>query len=290
MAREERAPGERRRIGSVGVGFRLVRALEAGGRPMSLTELAKATGMPSSQAHLYLVSFAEEGLVWQDPSTSHYQLGPYAIQLGVAAIRATDVLTFTKDALLSLVRETGDSSYASIWTEYGPVIVQKIDGARLIPVSIRVGHVMPLLTSATGRVFLAYMPRTQTRAIVARELAGRQAPRGRPDPSIATESDVDDLVAAIRDVGLAQTDSLLYAGFLGISVPILNHDGEICCSLTTMGPQGAFDPSTESLAAEALRRHAADLCQRLGWRETPLEPLAKPPRTVRRPPAKAASK
>ena len=274
--REGKPPGERRRIGSVGVGFRLVRALEAGARPMSLTELAKATGMPSSQAHLYLVSFAEEGLVWQDPSTSHYQLGPYAIQLGVAAIRATDVLAFTKDALLSLVRETGDSAYASIWTDYGPVIVQKIDGGRLIPVSIRVGHVMPLLTSATGRIFLAYLPRTQTRALVDKELAGRQATRGGPVQTIASESDVDDLVATVRTLGLAQTDSLLYAGFLGISVPILNHDDEICCSVTIMGPQGAFDPSTESVAAEALLRQAADLCRRLGWRGQPVAPRGRP--------------
>ena len=44
------------------VGFRLIRALEARGRPMSLTELAKTVGMPASQAHLYLVSFAEEGV------------------------------------------------------------------------------------------------------------------------------------------------------------------------------------------------------------------------------------
>ena len=276
MTREGKPPGERRRIGSVGVGFRLVRALEAGARPMSLTELAKSTGMPSSQAHLYLVSFAEEGLVWQDPSTSHYQLGPYAIQLGVAAIRATDVLAFTKDALLSLVRETGDSAYASIWTDYGPVIVQKIDGGRLIPVSIRVGHVMPLLTSATGRIFLAYLPRTQTQALVGKELAGRQAARGRPAQTIATARDVDDLVATVRTLGLAQTDSLLYAGFLGISVPILNHDGEICCSVTIMGPQGAFDPSTESVAAEALRRQAADLCRRLGWRGEPAVPQGRP--------------
>ena len=280
---QPRRAKKRRRVrgagsAAVGVGFRLVRALEAGGRPMSLTELAKATGMPSSQAHLYLASFAEERLVWQDPATSHYQLGPYAIQLGVAAIRTTDVLTLTKDALLGLVRETGDSAYASIWTEYGPVIVQKIDGGRMIPVSIRVGHIMPLLTSATGRIFLAYMPRTQTHALVARELSVRGAVAGGP---VTSEADVDDLVTKIRGVGVAQTDSLLYAGFLGISVPIRDHDGEICCSLTIMGPQGAFDASSGSRAAQALRRHATDLCTRLGWTgAAPSSVTGKPPRPV----------
>ena len=133
----------------------------------------------------------------------------------------------------------GISAYASLWTEYGPVIVQKIDGERLTPVSIRVGHIMPLLTSATGRVFLAFMPPAQTQALVRKELlvlseikAGRS--------HIESTEDVAELAQRIRTAGLAETDSLLYTGFFGISAPILNYNDEICCALTILGPRGLF--------------------------------------------------
>jgi DNA-binding IclR family transcriptional regulator len=256
-------PAARRQIGSVRVGFRLIRTLEATGRPMSVTELAKAGGMPASQAHLYLASFAQEGLVWQDPSTSCYQLGPYAIQLGVAAIKSTDPLSFTKDALIRLAQETGESAYASIWTEHGPVIVQKIDGERLTPVSIRIGHVMPLLTSATGRVFLAFMPPSQTRALVQKELA---LLRERADAAMHEWSidRVAVLVQTIRTVGMAQTDNLLYSGFFGVSAPILDHDDGIRCSITLLGPRGTFDGALDGSAAKALRTVANAVSLRLG--------------------------
>jgi DNA-binding IclR family transcriptional regulator len=81
---------------------------------------------------------------------------------------------------------------------------------------------------------------------------------------IASEADLEELIAAIRVAGLAQTDSLLYAGFVGISAPILNHETEICCSLTIMGPQGTFDASMDGPAAHALRRQTGELCARLG--------------------------
>jgi DNA-binding IclR family transcriptional regulator len=258
----------RRQIGSIRVGFRLIRVLEARGRPMSLTELAKTVGMPASQAHLYLVSFLEEGLVWQDPSNSHYQLGPYAIQLGVAAIRETDAFSFTKDALIRLVRETGDSAYASIWTEHGPVIVQKIDGERLTPVSIRVGYIMPLLTSATGRTFLAHLPAVQTHDIVRKELEVLRNVKGGAH-RIASTEDVAKLAHKIRAAGIAQTDSLLYSGFVGVAAPILNYNDEICCALTILGPRGVFDSSLDGVPAQVLRHVASDVSARLGALKTP---------------------
>ena len=93
-----RAP-ERRRIQSVAVGFRLIRALEAASAPMSLTQLAAAADMPTSQAHLYLASYLHEGLVHQDPGTNRYQLGPFALRLGVAAMRALDVVALAREEL-----------------------------------------------------------------------------------------------------------------------------------------------------------------------------------------------
>ena len=116
---QTRAP-ERRRIQSVAVGFRLIRALEAASAPMSLTQLAAAADMPTSQAHLYLASYLHEGLVHQDPGTNRYQLGPFALRLGVAAMRALDVVALAREELDRLRERTGESAHFSVWSDRGP--------------------------------------------------------------------------------------------------------------------------------------------------------------------------
>ena len=69
----------RRKIGSIRVGFRLIRALEARGRPMSLTELAKTVGMPAIPSALHVGALMAEHL-W----ISHRIVAAAAVQVGLA--------------------------------------------------------------------------------------------------------------------------------------------------------------------------------------------------------------
>ena len=81
-----------RRIGAIEVGFRLVRVLEAADGPLPLKDLSERAGMPSSKAYAYVASFVHEGLLAQDAVTGRYGLGPFAMSLGVAALRQSDLV------------------------------------------------------------------------------------------------------------------------------------------------------------------------------------------------------
>ena len=80
----------RRGIQSIEIGGRLLTALVEEGGPMSLGDLAKKAGMPSAKAHPYLVSFGSFGLVEQTPLTGRYELGPFALQLGLISLHLLD--------------------------------------------------------------------------------------------------------------------------------------------------------------------------------------------------------
>src|SRR4051812_33865494 len=105
MARKA-GDGEQRRVQSIEVGFRVVRALQAAAGPQPLRAIAAAAGMPASKAHLYLVSFVREGMAYQDEATGHYGLGRFAIDLGLAAIRQLDVVDLAREELRRLRGET----------------------------------------------------------------------------------------------------------------------------------------------------------------------------------------
>src|SRR5437762_330692 len=76
----------RRGIQSIEIGSQLLVALARHVSPMALRDVAKQAGMSAGKAHPYLVSFAKVGFVVQD-AAGRYELGPLALQLGLAKLQ-----------------------------------------------------------------------------------------------------------------------------------------------------------------------------------------------------------
>jgi DNA-binding IclR family transcriptional regulator len=242
------------------VGFRLIRALEEAPAPMSLKSLSAAAGMSASKAHLYLVSFSNLGLVVQEAETGYYALGPYALQLGLAALSKIDLVHHARKTLFDLRDVTGEAAYLSIHGNLGPCIVAKVDGLREVPLVIRVGFTLPLTASATGRVYLAFSNREWiSRTVeIERQLAGKSA-----KPKFSS-TEISQIVKSIKARGYAKTESLLNIGHAALSAPILDHEGRLAGALTLLGPASDFDCETEKRFSKILLRHAAALSAAVG--------------------------
>ena len=78
-------------VQSLEVGMGILKAMVFGKRSMMLKDIAAAADMPPSKAHRYLVSLIRSGLVEQDPLTSRYNLGPFALNIGLVAIVQDDM-------------------------------------------------------------------------------------------------------------------------------------------------------------------------------------------------------
>jgi DNA-binding IclR family transcriptional regulator len=243
----------RRGIQSIEVGYALLEVLAASHGMMSLRDIAAAAQMPPSKAHLYLASYLRVGLVIQESVTARYSLGPAAIRLGVAAIEQTDLLDAARSPVAALVERTGASASLSVWANRGPTIIYRRDGELPVPLSIRLGVVLPVLSSATGRVFMAHLPQAQWKRLVEQE--------GEPGVSL------EEMGTLIRRRGFALTDSILNAGFFGVSSPIFDGSGKIAAAITALGLSAAADLDEDGLIATAVREEAAAVSRTLGWSE-----------------------
>ena len=156
----EQTPATARRgIQSIEVGFRILDVIRQTGRPMPLKEIADACELTVPNVHYYLVSFQKVGVVQQHADTGHYGLGPYALRLGLAALEQFDVFTTARPIMAEVAAATGHTVFLGVWGNKGPTIVYRVEGSRSRPLlELRVGTVMPLLSSALGRNFLAHLP------------------------------------------------------------------------------------------------------------------------------------
>lgn len=253
---------EPRRIKSIEVGFRILRVLEQAEGKLPLRDIAARAGMPASNAYLYMMSFVHEGMAEQDPDTSHYGLGPLAMQLGAAALRQSSLIDRAKDLLTKLRNETRNSVFLSVWGNRGPTIVFKIDGDEYGPMGVRVGHVLPLLSTATGRVFLPYIPGDQTKALIEEERKTSLSLAGGFDDRIRGAA-IPDIVEAVKTDGLAHTDSKMSGSYAASAAPVFDQSGQICAAITILRPELGTTPASDGVNAKLIRT-ARDLSSRLG--------------------------
>jgi DNA-binding IclR family transcriptional regulator len=247
-ARKTKKAPERRGIQSVEIGLRVIEALRASGGPLSLKDLAAAADLPGSNCHRYLVSFMRTGFVTQNVSSGRYDLGPALLQAGLAALARIDAIAVATEGLERLVDATGNTGLLAIWADHGPTIVRWMQGRMAVRTSLTSGSTLPLLTSATGRVFLAYLPARQTAVLRAREM-------------MTSPCDTEALAAQVRNSGFGHVSGNHIPGLSAIAAPILDAHSEATAVLTLVGAHQGIAPG----ATERLRLEAAAVSARLGW-------------------------
>lgn len=249
-------------IQSVEVGFALIEALMAAPGAMMLRDLAQAAGMSPAKAHRYLVSYQRMGLVIQSNSDTRYDLGPAALKLGLATLSRLDAVQIARSRMDALMDEIGHTVAIAVWGNHGPVIVHWQEPARAVTVNLRLGDVMPLLGSATGRCFAAFAPPALVAPLLKQELLlSAKTPRpGMPQNAAQAQALLDET----RLQGAGRVVDTLLPGISGLATPVWDASERICLSLVSLGSSASFDASYKGVVAKALRRTSLEICAQLG--------------------------
>jgi len=248
-------------VQSVELGFGILEALAALGRPAPLREIAKAAGVPVGKTHRYLVSLTRIGLILQEGRGGNYDLGPGALRLGLAALRRLDHHGMAEEALSRLHERVGHTAGLLIWGSHGPTILRWKEADRAVTVNARPGHALPTTLSASGRVFAAFLPMRLVEPFLAEELAaGPAAKKGHDRESFAA------ILAQVRRDRLAVTRGEVVPGVDAVSAPVFDHDGTLKFVLSVWGSSAWIDLSPDGPVCPALRAAAADLSAQFGYR------------------------
>lgn len=256
----EGAP-RRRSVQSIKIGYMLLDALAAARAPLPLKDLARVTDMQPSKARRYLVSFLDCHLVQQVADTGFYELGPMAIRLGLAAMSRLDPIQKTVDGAKMLSKELDRTMMVAVWSERGPVIIAWFDSSDVVACNLRVGMVLPITASGSGKLFLTYLPRKTTQTVLDRAaevspLAGDQKP--------ALKQAVDRIIENVSREGIATTTGDLLPGLHAIAAPIFDSNGTIAAVLAEVHRKDDTMEVAGRPISDAVIDTAAAISQQLG--------------------------
>lgn len=258
--------GERQGIQSIETGFRILDVLSAAHGPMNLSSLAAAADMSSSGAHRYLVSLIKCGIVRQDPATNRYDLGEAALHLGLRALSRLNVVQRATEACIQLNQELDVTTLLSIWGARGPVVVGWYDSSEIMICNANVGSIFPVLSTASGRTFLAFLPPAVTRPFVDRELRSGLVAKA-PRSKLKTMADVEKLIDKIRKKRVATTQEEFVPGLSASATPVFDHQGRVVASMAIIGVRGSVEALGPGTLAESLREAGNEVSRTLGFRD-----------------------
>lgn len=249
-------------VQGVEIGLRIAFLLADARHPLTLGDIAKAAGLAPSKVHRYLVSLGRAGLIEQLQANNRYDLSRGALVLGLAALNRLDVYRLADQTIQELYDEIGVGVSAMIWGNNGPTVIRRIEPLDRVMVTTRIGTVISVVSSASGRLFAAFLPPNIVDPKIDAEFAGGRQFTSMGQP--ISRNDFRQIVDNAKEQGIAVVQGDFLKGFDAIAAPVFGHDGQIVMTISIIAAEGTIELSADGRPTQALRLAARSLSARLG--------------------------
>ena len=222
--RQGAASGGVRPIGAALKTFALLDELGRSEHPLRLVELTRAVGGGRATVYQKLVTLVQAGWVEQ---TEHgaYRLSMHAARIGEAALRQANLGERSRLILQELVDNLGEAASLAVITGVHAELVQRVEAEVVLRVERRVGTLLSLDQSASGRVLTAFAAPERFDSLV------------RKGAVLAAASALHD----VRRKGYAISTGRDVPGVRSVAVPVFDAGGACAYALSVVAPVARFD-------------------------------------------------
>ena len=238
-------------VQSVERALELLEALAEPGDGRGVSELGRATGLPVATIHRLLATMAAKGYVRQDSASHKYLLGSHLIQLGEAATR--HFASLAHPYLAELMEVSGETANLAVY-ENGHVayVAQVSSRHHRVRMFTEVGRRVLAHSSGVGKVVLAFRPRSEVEALLARTGLPQRTARTITEPArFLAELD------AVARQGYAIDSGEEEVGVRCLAVPVFGLGGSVA-AMSVSAPEGRLQAGDiERILPEMLRISAA---------------------------------
>ncbi len=200
-------------VQSLDRGLAVIRAFGPDRDKLSLSEVARATGLTRAAARRFLLTLVSLGYVRSDGRL--FSLRPRVLELGYAYLSGLELPDIAAPHMEELVARLHESSSISVLDGHQVVYVVRVPTKRIMTVAISVGTRFPAAATSMGRVLLAELTPDEFEAYMSEVKLDAYTSRTVTDPDRLRE-----IVAEVARQGYAIVDQELEDGLRSVAVPI----------------------------------------------------------------------
>jgi IclR family transcriptional regulator, pca regulon regulatory protein len=244
-------------VQSLDRGLAVIRAFGPGRERLSLSDVARETGLTRAAARRFLLTLVKLGYVRSDGR--EFSLRPRVLELGYAYLSGLAMPEIAAPHLEELVAQVRESSSISVLDGDHIVYIARVPTKRIMTVAISVGTRFPAYATSMGRVLLAGMSQGDLDRYLAD--ADFESFTGR---TITEPERLSEIVREVARQGYAIVDQELEEGLRAIAAPIHGASDAVIAAINVSAHASRVSLAamrTELLPAllETARRIEADL-------------------------------
>jgi IclR family transcriptional regulator, pca regulon regulatory protein len=205
-------------------GLAVIRTFDAEHPDLSLSDVARATGLPRAAARRFLLTLVDLGYVRTDGKL--FSLRPRILELGYAYLSSIALPDVAQPHLEALAAKVHESCSLSVLDSGDIIYVARVPTRRIMTVAINVGTRFPAYATSMGRVLLAALPAAEQADYLAHTELRHLTPKTISDPTKLAAT-----LARISTAGYALVDQELEVGLRSIAVPVHDADHKVVAAL-----------------------------------------------------------
>jgi IclR family pca regulon transcriptional regulator len=234
-------------------GLQVIRSFGHDAARMTLSDVARRTGLSRAAARRFLLTLTELGYVTFDGK--RFSLTPRVLGLGYAYLSSFTIVDLSQPFLERVSERLHESCSISVLDRRDIVYVARVPARRIMSVSISIGTRLPAHATSMGQVLLAALsPERLDNYFRDVELASFTA------HTVTDEAELRALLKRVAAQGYSIADQELEAGLRSIAVPVRDRSGSVVAAMNVSAhaARASMADLVRNFLPE-LRRAAADL-------------------------------
>lgn len=218
-------------------GLSVIRAFSHDRPRLTLSDVARETGMTRAAARRFLITLESLGYVSSDGRL--FSLRPSVLQLGYAYLSSFSLTEIAQDHLEELAERMHESCSASVLDGDDIVYVARASTNRIMTIGLSVGARLPAYCTSMGRVLLAALSDSELDSYLS-----KVAMHARTDRTITDPKELRAEILRVREQGYCLLDQELEAGVRSIAVPVRDADNRTVATINVSGQATRVDLDT----------------------------------------------
>lgn len=248
--RPRRTGGRESPGGAAERALRIVAALAEAGVGLGLAELSAELGLPKATLHRLCGVLLGLGWIARDVDPLRYVVGPTLRRVALDTLNHGHVRALRHRVLEALVNDVNETCNFTTLDGADVLYLDRVEARWPLRLTLDVGARVPVHCTASGKLFLAFLPPPQSEEIVG---SGPLARFSRN--TITDRATLQRECEAIRRQGYSVDREEFIDGLVAVAVPVVGSDGRVVAAIAMHAPTARM--SVEQALARLPRLQAA---------------------------------